>query len=49
MAERGDGLGLALESHARIGIRSESVGQDLHRDIALEACVSGPIDVPHTA
>ena len=49
MRERGDGLGLALESGERFGVAGELVGQDLDRDVALQPRVARPVDLAHPA
>ena len=47
MRERGDRLGLALEAGERGGIGGQPLGQDLDRDIAIEARVAGAVDLTH--
>ena len=49
MRQRGDGLRLALEPRAAIGIAGEDGGQDLDGDVALEPRVARPVDLAHAA
>ena len=49
MIERGEDFGLALQAGDAIGILCECGGQDLDRDVALQARVAGAIDLAHAA
>jgi hypothetical protein len=49
MIERGQDFGLALQASDAIGILREGGGQDLDRDVALQARVAGTIDLAHSA
>jgi hypothetical protein len=49
MIERGERLGLALESGEPIGIGGERVGQDLDRHVAIQLRVAGFVDLAHAA
>jgi hypothetical protein len=45
VCQRRQDLRLALESCEPIGVRGEEVGQDLQRDVTLQARVPGAIDL----
>ena len=49
VGERGDGLRLALEPRAPVGVGGEGSRQDLDGDVALEPRVPGAIDLAHSA
>jgi len=49
MRERGNGPCLAREAGERLGACGEPFGQDLDRDLALQACVARPVDLSHPA
>ncbi len=48
VAERRDGLRLALEAGAPVGVGGELAGQHLDRDQAVEPGVAGGEDLAHT-
>ena len=47
MVERAGGACLLLEAAQAVGVVGDGGGEDLHRDLALEAGIAGPIDVAH--
>ena len=49
MIERRQELGFALEAGHALGIAGEGLGQDLQRDVAIEASVAGAVDFAHAA
>ncbi len=49
VVEGGDGAGLALEAAQPLGVGGGIVGEDLEGDVAPEAGVAGPVDLPHTS
>ncbi len=49
MIQRGERPRFALESRDALGIGGEQLGEDLDRDVAIEPCVSGSVDLPHAA
>jgi hypothetical protein len=49
MIQRGERFRLALESRDPLEIGDEHLGQNLDRDLALEVCVRGAIDLAHPA
>ena len=49
MGQRSDGFRFALEARAPIRIARHARGQHLDRDLAIETCVLGPIDLAHAA
>jgi len=49
MIQRGERLGVALESRQTFGISRERVGQDLDRHLPTKGRVGGPIDRAHSA
>jgi hypothetical protein len=49
VVERGQQLGLALEARQALAIGGEKARENLHRDIAIELRVAGPIHLPHAA
>ena len=49
MIERGQDLRFALEAREPLGIRRKRVGQDLQRDVALQAGVARAVDLTHAA
>ncbi len=48
MRERGDSLGLALKPGQRPSVLSKVFGQDLDRNLPIQACVLGSINFPHS-
>ena len=49
VVERGDGAGLALEPFTNLGVFGKVRGEDLDRDVAPQARVLRPVDLPHPA
>ena len=49
MIERGERFRFAFEPHEAIGVRREGLGQDLQRDVAIEARIAGAIHDAHSA
>ncbi len=49
MIERGKQPGLALEAREPLGIEHKARRQYFDRDVAVETCVAGAIDVAHAA
>ena len=49
MVEPAGGLGLLLEAAQALAIGGEALGQDLDRDLAVEARVLGSVDLTHAA
>jgi hypothetical protein len=47
VVERGDGARFLLEAPQAVGILGEGFGQDLDRDVAAQACVTGAVDDAH--
>jgi len=45
--ERGEHLRLAAEARQAVRIAGKSVGQDLERDVAVQARITRPIDLAH--
>jgi hypothetical protein len=46
VTERSEGLGLALESVLPFWISRDVLGEDLDGNGAVQACISGPVDLP---
>jgi hypothetical protein len=49
MVEGRDRPRLTLEALAELGVVGERFGEDLHRDVAGEAAVPRPVDLPHAS
>ena len=49
MVQRGERPRLALEARDPVGVRGKEVGQDLDRDVPIEARVARPVDLAHPA
>ena len=47
MVQRGEGLRFVPEPGGALGIRGEHLGQDLDRDVAIQAGVAGAIHLAH--
>src|SRR5262245_7006436 len=49
MIQGGECFCFALETRATVRIRDEQLGQHLDRDVAIELCIPGAIDLAHPA
>ena len=47
MIERGDQFCFALEASQTVRIASDAVGQNLQRNLPLQAAITGPVDFAH--
>ena len=48
MIERRECFGLALEPRKAFGVGSKDLGQNLERDVTIEAAVAGPVHFAHS-